>query len=158
MGPTKKIESTFGATPGAVLKLAAANGTITWKIPEFAFNTGYNILFQIAEGKAIKKKGVAIGEVAFLKITQGDNLEAANVESRGDKYELRWPIGNQESVNLAVGEGKTDDQGNELKEVSWKIIAPKSVDTSFHEASFYLKEVGPIMYLHATTAAPTEAA
>ena len=156
MGPSKKIASTFGATPGAVLKLGASNGTITWKIPEFSLGAGYNIEFSIAEAKAIKKKGAAIGDVAILKMSSGDKAAAIKVDTRGDDFELRWPLGTQPSVNLAVGEANTDDQGEEVKGVNWKIIAPKSVDTSLKEASFSLKEVGPIMYLHATAAAPTE--
>lgn len=153
MGPSKKIASTFGATPGAVLKLASANGAITWKIPEFSLGAGYNIEFSIAEAKAIKKKGAAIGDVAILKITSGDKPAAIKVDTRGDEFEFRWPLGNQPSVNLAIGEVNTDDQGEEVKGITWKIIAPKSADK---EAIFALQTVGPIMYLHATTAAPTE--
>ena len=156
MGPSKKIASTFGQTPGAVLKLSASNGTITWKIPEFSLGAGLNIEFSIAEAKAIKKKGAAIGDVAILKLSSGDKPAAVKVETRGDDFELRWPIGTQPSVNLAIGEANSDDQGEEVKGITWKIIAPKNVDASFKEAFFYLKEVGPIMYLHATSAAPTE--
>jgi hypothetical protein len=156
MGPSKKIASTFGATPGAVLKLGASNGTITWKIPEFSLGAGYNIEFSIAEAKAIKKKGAAIGDVAIVKITSGDKPAAIKIESRADDFELRWPLGTQQSVNLAIGEANTDDQGDEVKGITWKIIAPKSADTGLKEAYFSLKEVGPIMYLHATAAAPTE--
>jgi hypothetical protein len=159
MGPSKKIESTFGATPGAVLKLSAAAGTITWRVPEFALGAGYNIEFKIADGKQAKKmKGGATGDVAYLKTTLGEKVAPSEVDSSGDAFELIWPLGTQTSVNLAVGQAKTDDQGTELKDVTWKVYAPKSVDTSFKEATFQLSQVGPILYLHATTAPPTEAA
>jgi hypothetical protein len=158
MGPSKAIASTFGATPGAVLKLSASNGTITWKIPEFALNAGYNIEWKIAEAKAIKKKPPVIGDVAYMKITLGDKLSASKIGTKSDDYEIRWPIGNNATVNLAVGEGSTDSQGDEQKAINWKILAPKSVDTNFKEAYFYLSEVGPIMYIHATSAPPTEPA
>ena len=129
MGPSKKIASTFGATPGAVLKLASSNGTITWKIPEFSLGAGLNIEFSIAEAKAIKK-GAAIGDVAILKVSSGDKPAAIEVDTRGDEFELRWPMGTQPSVNLAIGEANTDDQGDEVKGITWKIIAPKSVEAT----------------------------
>jgi hypothetical protein len=156
MGPSTSISSTFGATPGSILKLKVDGGTLTLKIPEDALDAGYNIDFKV-EDKGLKK-GPVVGNIAMLKLRRGDKMSATQVTTRGPDYEVSVPLGGKDSVNLAVGAVATDDQGAETGKPTWTIFAPTRIEAGFGEAYFTLKTIGPVMYLHATTAAPTAAA
>jgi hypothetical protein len=154
MGPSAEIKSTFGATPGSLLKLKAAGGNITLKIPEFSLDAGYNIEFTI--DTKTKVKGTAVGSIAKLKLTPGDKMRARAVPTRKDNYEVRLPLHDHASVNLAVGSVSTDKQGVEQGSPTWKVYAPTKVETAFKEAHFSIAEIGPVMWLYATTAEVTE--
>ncbi len=155
MGPSKKISAPFGLTPGAVLKLKAANGVITFKIPEYAFFTGTNVTWSVETGHHGKSKGPVVGSVAFLETMLEGKKKPEAITSRGAPFEFRWPTGGKDTINLAVGTRVIDSGGNPGKVSEWKIYPPKSVDTGFKEAYFYLPEIGPAAYLHATTAKAT---
>ncbi len=155
MGPSKEISTTFGSTPGAVLKLKGAGGTITLKIPEFALFMGTNVTWRIEAGHHGKSKGPVVGSVAFLETMLEGKKKPEAIPSRGPAYEFRWPTGGKDTINLAVGVRAIDSGGNPGKVSEWKIYPPKSVDTGFKEAYFYLTEIGPAAYLHATTAPAT---
>jgi len=155
MGPSATIESTFGVSPGAILKLKAEGGAITLKIPEGALDTGYNLSFKLDKKGQVKKGGV-LGSIAYLKLTPGDKLRARAVPTRGDKYELRVPLNGKASVNLAVGAVETDKEGVETGKPTWKVYAPDRIEEGFGEAYFMVPEIGPVMYIHATTAEATE--
>lgn len=158
MGPSEKIASTFGATPGSVLKLkSSGKGPITLKIPEFALTAGFNIEFKTLKSNP-PRKGPVIGDAARIQLNRGDRVRPENVTSHGDPFEIRWPLYDKLSVNLSIGTAAVDDQGGESGKVEWRIIAPKSVDTGFGEAVFELTDLGPVTYFHATSAPPTEAA
>jgi hypothetical protein len=157
MGPSKKISATFGATPGAVLKLKGKTGNIVWKIPEFALDGGFNITFSVVEGAKAKKKGRVLGSVARVEVVLGGKQKAKKTSAREGKFEVRWPIGSKMTVNLAIGEVTMDSGNNETRKIKWRIIEPASVDTSFKEAYFYITEIGPVMYWHATDAIATPA-
>lgn len=159
VGPSAKIASTFGATPGSVLKLkSTGKGPITLKLPEFSLATGYNIEFKTLTEKITTPHGPVLGDVARIQVNKGDKLRADAAPTKGDDFELRWPLYGKTSVNLAVGTISTDDQGAEAGKIAWRVVAPKSVDEGMGEAWFYLSSLGPVMYFHATSAAPTEAA
>jgi hypothetical protein len=158
-GPKPKIESTFGATPGSKLTLS---GGITLVIPEFALDGGYNIVWKTA-GSSAPKKGPVVGGIAYLKISPGEKLEARKVKSKGDPFQVRLDTGGAETVNLAIGEVKTDKQGNEQGKPAWTVVAPKKVDKietigkgagTKYTATFELPTIGPVLYLHATSADP----
>ena len=150
MGPKSAIKSTFGATPGATLKLGADGGNITLRIKEWALPGGFNIEFKVDSGK--NRQGAVVGSVAYLKLQPGDKLRAKAVPTKGPDYELSFP--QDGGVNLAIGTIGTDKAGNEEGKLSWKVIAPARVEHG--ETVFVLKEIGPVMYLHATTDQPTE--
>ena len=63
-----------------------------------------------------------------------------------------------DTLNLAIGTVSTDKGGNEEGKPTWTVIAPARVESGFKEAYFNLKAIGPVMYIHATTADPSEAA
>lgn len=155
MGPSKEISSTFGSSPGSVLKLKGEGGTITLKIPEFALYAGTNIIWKIESGRVGKSKGPALGSIASIETVIGGRKRPQVIKSDGPPFELRWPTGGKDTINLAVGVRDLDTVGNPGKVKTWTIYAPKSVDTSFKEAYFYLTEIGPAAYLHATSAAAT---
>jgi hypothetical protein len=158
VGPSAKIASTFGATPGSVLKLkSTGKGPISLKLPEFALSTGYNIEFKTLGANPPKHAGL-IGDVARIQLNRGDKLMAEAANTKGDDFELRWPLYDKLSVNLAVGTTSTDDQGAETAKINWTVIAPKTVDEGSGEAYFHLTVLGPVTYFHATSAAPTETA
>ncbi len=157
MGPSAVIESTFGNSPGAILKLKAEGGAITLKIPEGALDTGYNLVFK-PDNKGQVKKGTVFGTIAYLKLAPGDKLRARAVPTRGDSYELRVPLNGKASVNLAIGAVETDKQGVETGKPTWKVYAPERIEEGFGEAYFKVPEIGPVMYIHATSAEATEAA
>jgi len=156
MGPRKEISSTFGATPGSLLKLKAAGGVATLKIPEFALNGGYNIDFKVDNRG--QKKGPVVGSIVYLRLRLGETQRAKAVETGSKDYELRWPLGDKDTLNLAIGTVSTDKGGNEEGKPTWTVIAPARVESGFKEAYFNLKAIGPVMYIHATTADPSEAA
>lgn len=157
-GPKASIESTFGATPGSKLQLT---GGLTLVIPEQALDTGYNILFKVA-GSSAHKKGPVSSEIALLKVNPGTVLKSKKVTSRRDPFQIRIPTGNAETINLAIGELATDDNGNETGKPVWTVVAPKRVDKAVaivdgaekeeRTAIFELTGIGPVLYLHATTA------
>ncbi len=151
-GPAKKIETTFGSTPAAMLKLKAKGGVVTLKIPEFALSTGTNITWKIATGRAPTKRQL-VGSVCELLTTIAGKLKPSRIDSDGPKFSFRFPTGGRDTVNLAVGVsiGKTK-YGRE--EFEWTVYAPTRVDTGFKEAHFELSYIAP-SYIHATTAAPT---
>jgi hypothetical protein len=166
-GPSAKIESTFGATPGA--KLALKNGSV-FVIPEFALDAGneeggWNVVFKAA-GSGAPKKGPVLGDILFFRISLGTNMKARKVHSKGDPFELRVPTGAKDSVNLAVGEVDTDENGKESGAPKWTILAPTRVDKSVsvdaagaekeeRTAVFALTDIGPVTYLYPTSADPT---
>ncbi len=152
IGPSKSISETFGATPGSVLKLAAAGGNIVLRIPEFALNAGYNIEFKTS-GSGVKPKGTPVGSVVSLTIVLGGKSKPKAVPTGGPDYEIVLPLQGKESLNLAVATVDPDD----TNKVEWVVYAPKRVDTGLGEAHFALKTLGPIMYLHGTLAEPTGA-
>lgn len=156
MGPKAIIESTFGATPGAVLKLAGEGGNFTLRIPEYALSRGYNITWKI-DKKGQVKKGSVVGSIAYLKLTPGDKLEARADTAADKPFQIHVPLNGRASLNLAVGSVKTDDQGNETGKPIWKVYPPTRIEEGFGEAHFELPEIGPVMYIHATTADTTEA-
>jgi hypothetical protein len=151
MGPSDTISSTFGATPGAVLKLKGDKGNITLKISEFSLDAGYNIEWKVAKGGP-KGKAPALGTMASLKVVLGGKELPSKVTSRGTPFEVRWPTGDKESVNLAIGEATFEATGE--SKPTWHVVAPKNVDAGLKEAYFALEAIGPINYLYATTAAP----
>jgi len=155
MGPTKEIKSTFGLTPGAVLKLKAANGTITFKIPEYALFHGTNITWRVEAGHHGKSQGPVVGSVAFLETILESKKKPEVIDSRGAPYEFRWPTGGKDTINLAVGTMEIGGGGVPGKVKEWKIYPPKNVDKGFKEAYFFVPTIGPAMYLHATTAKAT---
>ena len=155
MGPSATIESTFGVSPGAILKIKAEGGPITLKIPEGALDTGYNLVFKLDKGGKVKKGGV-IGSIAYLKLSPGDKLRARAVPTHSDAYEIRLPLHGKASVNLALGAVETDKQGVETGKPTWKVYAPDRIEEGFGEAYFKVPELGPVMYIHATTADVTE--
>lgn len=152
MGPSEKISSTFGATPGAVLKLKAkgTNEPFVLKIPEFSLRTGYNITLEPA--KNVKGKDV-VGPVYQLLVTEQEKTKPIVVESGGEPFEFRVPTFGKDSVNLAYG-AIVVEAGKQT--VKWTVHAPRNVDTSFGVAYVYLPKLGH-GYLHATTQAPTTA-
>jgi hypothetical protein len=152
MGPQDVIESTFGSTPGAVLKLKAVGGNITLKIPEFSLPGGTNIVWKIAKGATVRSKLPVVGSLVLLKSTPAGKLEGRKIESDGDPFELRLPTGGKESVNLALGE-VTANPDTSAETVSWTVIGPKRVDAGLKEATFELGYLAHA-YMHATTAAP----
>jgi hypothetical protein len=151
MGPSEQIASTFGATPGAVLKLKGGTGNITLKIHEFSLDAGYNIEWKVAK-TGPKGKAPALGSIASLRITLGGKELPTKVTSKGNPFELRWPLGDKDTINLAIGEATMDATTGESKP-TWTVVAPKSVDTGLKEAYFDLSTLGPITYYYATTAA-----
>ncbi len=156
MGPSASISSTFGATPGASLKLKADGGNFTLKIEEYALNGGYNIDFKIDKGSV--KKGPVVGSVVYLRTRAGDKVRADAVATRGKPYEVSVPLNGKDTLNLAVGVVQTDEQGNETGKPEWTIYPPVRVESGFGEAIFQLQAIGPVMYLHGTTAEATAAA
>jgi hypothetical protein len=156
MGPKAAIESTFGATPGAVLKLKGEGGNMTLRIPEYALDRGYNLVWKIDKGKV--KKGAVVGSVAYLKLMPGDKLKARADRAADKPFQIRVPLGSGGSVNLAVGVMETDDQGNEKGNPTWKVYPPSHVEEAFKEVHFELPAIGPVMYIHATTDEATESA
>ena len=152
MGPLKSISTTFGTTPGAVLKLSAKGGTITLKIPEGALYAGTNIIFKVAGGKA-KKKPKVLGTVVYLEPILGGKRWSKGIKSDGPAFEFRMPLVGKDSVNLAVGafEITSDGTGGE---VTWTVHAPTRVEWGFGEAYFHLPSIHP-SYIYATTDEPT---
>jgi hypothetical protein len=157
MGPSAAIEDqTFGSTPGAVLKLKGKDGIITWKIPELALYAGTNVTWKIHKLRG-KSKHPLIGDIVYLKTVIGGKQKPQKISSSGPDFEFRWPTGGKDTFNLAVGEVAIGADGAE-GDVTWTVVAPKNVDAGLKEAYFYLHDVGPILYLHATSAAATESA
>jgi hypothetical protein len=156
-GPKAAIESTFGVTPGSKLMLT---GGMTLILPEGALDTGYNIAWKVAASTA-PKHGQVSGGIAMLKINPGTSPKAKKVKSRGAAFEIRVNLG---GVNLAVGEVGTDENGNDAGKPTWTVIAPARVDKAVTVGSdgegaaetsvFQLESIGPVLYVHATTAAP----
>lgn len=155
IGPSKEITDTFGATPGSVIKLKTAAGAITLRIPEFGLDGGYNIDWKTPRNP--KNKGRIIGAVTLLKITPGSKAMSKAVTSGSDDFKIVVPLGKLDSFNLAVGTMTMDDQGAPSKP-KWAVYAPQNVDTGLKEATFTLKTIGPMMYMHATTTDATVAA
>ncbi len=160
-GPKSLIESTFGVTPGSKLQL---NGGVTLVIPEYALDTGYNIVFKVA-GSSAPKNGPVVGSIAYLKVNPGTKLRSKKVKSRGDLFQVRMGTGAADTINLAIGEVATDDNGNESGKPTWRVVAPTKVNKAVgivggaeettYNAVFELTTIGPILYLHGTTADPT---
>ena len=150
MGPTKEIASTFGLTPGAVLKLKGKDGNITLKFAEFSLKRPANINWKVVT-KRIKTKGMAVGGmIARIDMTRTDKPGARQFFAGERKFELRWPLGKESSVNLAIG---TQDAST----IQWRVVAPTKVETGFKEAYFELDDLGPVQYFHATLSEPTAA-
>jgi hypothetical protein len=154
-GPSKKIESTFGSTPAASLKLKASGGTIVFKIPEFALRAGTNITWKIASARAPRKRPL-VGSICEIIPTIGGKLKPSKIDSDGPKFQFRFPTGGRDSINLAVGvtAGRTK-YGREKTE--WTVYAPTRIDKGFKEAYFEIGSIEP-SFMHATTASVTEAA
>jgi hypothetical protein len=150
VGPSKSISETFGATPGSVLQLIAAGGNIVLKLPEGALDAGYNIEFKIA-GSAVKPKGTPVGSVASMTVVLGGKEQPKAVPTSGPDYEVRLPLAGKDSLNLALAVVDPED----ATKITWTVLAPKSVDKGLGEATFLLKTIGPVMYLHGTLAEPT---
>src|SRR5690606_24909330 len=122
--------------PGSVLKLkSTGKGPISLKLPEFALATGYNIEFKTLAANP-PKHGVVIGDVARIQMNRGDKIKAEAAATKSDDFELRWPLYDKLSVNLAVGTIGTDGEGAETGKIDWRVIAPKSVDEASGEAYF----------------------
>ncbi len=151
----KGISSTFGSTPGAVLKLTVKGNTVArFKIQEFALSGGTNITFEFATGVRLKKAR-ALGKVIHMSTQIAGRKRFKKIATNGPAFELYLSLHGQESVNLAVGELELGPQGGETNKVSnWLIYAPTRVDKGLDQAYFELKEIGP-SYLYATKAAPT---
>lgn len=159
-GPKSSIESTFGATPGSKLQLT---GGTTLIIPEYALDGGYNISWKVSGSKTTK--GDVVGSVAFLKVASGKKPAARKVKSRKEPFQIRIGTGGAETINLAIGEVASDANGNETGKPTWTVVAPAKVDkavaiapdgseSATYTAVFELEAIGPIMYLHGTTADP----
>ncbi len=149
MSNPKEISSTFGSTPGAVLRLEVGKEPVVLKIPEWALPGGHNITWKVND-KPTKNRYPVVGKVCHLAIAVAGNLNASKVETRSGDFELRFPTLNRKTVNLAIGE---IDLGDERR-VTWTVIPPKSVDESFGVAYFYVHYLMPAFF-HATTAEPT---
>ncbi len=155
MGPSKSIASTFGITPGAVLKLKGKGGTITLKLPEYALQSPANLVWKVLK-KRVKTKGTVVGSVVELNMTRAGSTGMHRFEAGEGKFELRWPLGSQSSVNLAIGTAPVAGDGSAGK-MTWQVIAPTKVEAGFKEAYFHVTSLGPMQYYYATTAEPTAA-
>jgi len=150
-GPKAEISATFGVTPGAILKLSTSKEPATLVFPELALPGPYNVTWRIERrGKFTKPK---IGKVCslLLQIPEG-KPDPQIVESRGKPFEIRWPTGGKDTINLAIGEisqGKRHQQ-----KVTWTVVAPRHVDKGFGVAYFDLTRLSHA-YFHATTKKPT---
>ncbi len=151
----KGISSTFGTTPGAVLKLTVSGNTVAkLKIREYVLPGGTNITFEFARGVRLKKAR-ALGKVIHMSSQIAGRQRFKKIASEGPAFELYLSLHGKDSVNLAVGELELGPKGGETKKVSkWLIYPPTRVDKGLDEAFFELKEIGP-SYLYATTAEPT---
>ena len=155
-GPSKKIESTFGASPGSKLTLT---GGVTLVLPEGALDGGYNILWQFASGSA-PTNGSAKGGVAMIKVNPGTKLKAKKVQTDGAPFEIRMSY-QGDTLNLAVGSVETDKNGTEQGKPTWTVLAPAKTDTAVtvgdsgegekKTSTYELQAIGPVMYIHATT-------
>lgn len=143
-----EISGTFGITPGSVLELGA-DETAVLRIPEGAFDQGYNIVFKI-EPKA-KGNGAASGKIYRLIVQVPGSSDDVTATSTGTPFELALPLGTMKEGNLAIGVAKPDDKGKE--KTTWTIIAPKRVDEATKRAVFELKELVSA-HLHLTSKAP----
>ena len=123
-GPKAAIESKFGATPGSKLRLT---GGATLVIPEYSLDGGYNIVWKVS-GSSSHKKGPVVGGISYLRISPGTKLQAKKVKSRGDAFQVRVGTGQNESINLAIGEIATDKNGKEMGKPTWTVMAPTRVD------------------------------
>jgi hypothetical protein len=150
MGPSKAIKSTFGATPGSILKLKGDAGNYTLVLPEHALGTGTNIEWAIAAGSAEKKPPV-IGQIVYLHSQLGESLIPGPIQSRGAPFTLRWPLMGKDTFNLAIGEIEVLQHGQLGKVKTWRVIAPARVEKGLDEVHFELTALLPA-YLYGTDA------
>lgn len=156
-GPTKKISSTFGTTPGSILRLKAKGGSFTLKLPEFALPAPTNITFELA--RSLRGGVRVIGSATHLTISKPQSTKLSAVRAADSPFQIYVPLNGNDSVNLAVGQVALDDAGQEKAKVSsWKVYAPKRVDSGLKQAYFELSELGPASYIYATNKAPTDEA
>lgn len=156
MGPSESIVSTFGATPASILKLKGKGGSITLKLPEFSLRRPANIVWKLLK-KRVKTKGTVVGSLVELNMTRAGKPGMHRFNADEGKFELRWPLGNEPSLNLAIGTAEVGADGR-AGAISWQVIAPTNVDTGFKEAYFHVTTLGPMQYYYATRAEPTEPA
>ncbi|MEM9693565.1 MAG: hypothetical protein AAGA56_13535 [Myxococcota bacterium] len=146
-GSTSIGPETTGSSPATVFKL---KGAATLKVPEFAFtNRSYNVTFKIATGRPPNSGDIVGKKVAVVLVAKTNKDEMTAVASGGPKYEVRFDLGGEESVNLAVGSAPDETS----KPSEWKVYAPTSVMAP--EAFFEIDSIGPVTYFHPTNASPS---
>jgi hypothetical protein len=147
-----KICSTFGSTPGSVLKLNIKEAKVpaVLEISEWSLPNGYNICWQT--GKATPKKPV--GPVFQLVVTEAREGEPhpERVDTNGAPFKFRMPLYGKKTVNLAIGDiAVNEETGKET--VTWTVYAPTKVEEGLGEAVFELPSIFTA-YVVATTAEP----
>ena len=147
-----KICSTFGSTPGSVLKLNVKEAKVpaVLDLPEWSLPGGYNICWQA--GKATPKKPV--GPVFQLVVTEAREGEPhpERVQTNGAPFLFRFPLYGKKTVNLAVGDiAVNEETGKET--VTWTVYAPTKVEEGLGEAIFEMPTIFT-SYVVATTAEP----
>jgi hypothetical protein len=151
-GPSKKISSTFGSTPGSRLKLKTKDGDFTLELGEGTLRTGTNITFEVG-GKTIRGKLPVIGDIVHLATQLGDSTRFSEISTGGPPFTVIVP--SKKSVNLAVGTIELDEAGQEGSKVKdWSVYAPVRFDGGAGVAVFELTKIGPCV-MHATSAEPT---
>jgi hypothetical protein len=155
MGPSKKIASTFGATPGSVLKLKTAGGEFVLKLQEYSLRVGANLVFEVGAPRVMRGKANVIGDIVHLSLQVGDSSRMSFVDAYSAPFIVLVP--SKKSVNLAIGELELDEAGQETPKVKeWRVVAPLRFDAGLAQAVFELDRIGPSV-MHATAAEPTAA-
>lgn len=143
-GPSKKIASTFGSTPGAILKLKTAQGDLTLKIGEGSLKGAHNITFEVP-GKTRGKPPV-LGDTVHLAIQEGDDTKMSEIDSSGPPFTVIVP--SKKKVNLAVCMLVLNEAGQETDKVKDCVVYPPlRVDDGLGQVVFELTHLGPsVMY------------
>ncbi|MBM4373719.1 MAG: hypothetical protein FJ095_01450 [Deltaproteobacteria bacterium] len=155
VGPSKKIASTFGATPGSVLKLKTSGGELVLKLQEYSLRVGANLVFEVGGPKVMRGKANVIGDIVHLSAQVGDSTRMSFLDAYSAPFVVLVP--SKKSVNLAIGELELDEAGQETKKVKdWRVVAPLRFDAGLSQVVFELDRIGPSV-MHATAAEPTAA-
>lgn len=155
MGPSKKIASTFGATPASVLKLKTSAGDFVLKLQEYSLRNGANLVFEVGAPRVMRGKANVIGDIVHLTAQVGDSTRMSFLDAYSAPFVVTIP--SKKSVNLAIGELELDEGGQETTKVKeWRIVAPVRFDAGLSQAVFELDRIGPSV-MHATAAEPTAA-